>query len=40
VYRLEKIKRQTGLDLRRFDHAIVFQVALMVRKYLASREVR
>jgi len=40
VYRLEKIKRQTGLDLRRFDHAIVFQVALMVRKYLASREIR
>ena len=40
VYRLEKIKRQTGLDLRRFDHAIVFQVALMVRKYLASRETR
>jgi len=40
VYRLEKIKRQTGLDLRRFDHAIVFQVALMVRKYLASREAR
>ena len=40
VYRLEKIKRQTGLDLRRFDHAIVFQVALMVRKYLASREMR
>ena len=40
VYRLEKIKKQTGLDLRRFDHAIVFQVALMVRKYLSSRESR
>ena len=40
VYRLEKIKRQTGLDLRCFDHAIVFKVALMVRKYLASREAR
>ena len=40
VYRLEKIKKLTGLDLRQFDHAIVFKVALMVRKYLASREMR
>ena len=40
VYRLEKIKKLTGLDLRLFDHAIVFKVALMVRKYLASRESR
>ena len=40
VYRLEKIKKLTGLDLRQFDHAIVFKVALMVRKYLASRESR
>ena len=40
VYRLEKIKKLTGLDLRQFDHAIVFQVALMVRKYLSSREIR
>ena len=40
VYRLEKIKKLTGLDLRLFDHAIVFKVALMVRKYLSSREMR
>ena len=40
VYRLEKIKKLTGLDLRQFDHAIVFKVALMVRKYLGSRENR
>ena len=40
VYRLEKIKKLTGLDLRQFDHAIVFKVALMVRKYLTSREIR
>ena len=40
VYRLEKIKKLTGLDLRQFDHAIVFKVALMVRKYLSSRESR
>ena len=40
VYRLEKIKKLTGLDLRQFDHAIVFKVALMVRKYLGIREPR
>ncbi|NMA37634.1 MAG: PucR family transcriptional regulator [Papillibacter sp.] len=38
VYRLEKIKKLTGLDLREFDHAIVFKVALMVKKYLASQK--
>ena len=36
VYRLEKIKKLTGLDLREFDHAIVFKVALMVKMYLDS----
>lgn len=35
VYRLEKIKKITGLDLREFDHAIIFKVALMVKKYLS-----
>ncbi len=40
VYRLEKINKQIGLDLRKFDHAIVFKVAMMVRKYLASQDVR
>ena len=34
VYRLEKIKKLTGLDLREFEDAIVFKVALMVKKYL------
>ena len=36
VYRLEKIKKLTGLDLREFDHAIIFKIALMVKKYLNS----
>lgn len=36
VYRLEKIKKLTGLDLREFEDAIVFKVALMVNKYLSS----
>ena len=40
VYRLEKIKKLTGLDLREFDHAIIFKVALMVKKYLSSRDNR
>ena len=40
VYRLEKIKRLTGLDLREFDDAIVFKVALMVKKYLIANPVK
>lgn len=36
VYRLEKIRKLTGLDLREFEHAITFKVALMVQKYLDS----
>jgi carbohydrate diacid regulator len=37
VYRLEKIRKLTGLDLRVFEHAITFKVALMVKKYLNSK---
>ena len=37
VYRLEKIRKYTGLDLREFEHAITFKVALMVKKYLNSK---
>lgn len=40
VYRLEKIKKITGLDLREFDHAIVFKIALMVKKYLNANPVK
>lgn len=40
VYRLEKIKKLTGLDLREFDHAIVFKIALMVNKYLNANPVK
>ena len=39
VYRLEKIKKLTGLDLREFDHAIIFKVALMVKKYLDTQSI-
>ena len=40
VYRLEKVRKLTGLDLREFEHAITFKVALMVRKYLTSKPVK
>lgn len=40
VYRLEKIRKLTGLDLRVFDDAIVFKVALMVKKYLDSSPIK
>ncbi|MCL2857479.1 MAG: helix-turn-helix domain-containing protein [Oscillospiraceae bacterium] len=40
VYRLEKIRKLTGLDLREFDHAIVFKVALMVKKYMVTNPVK
>lgn len=40
VYRLEKIKKLTGLDLREFEDAIVFKVALMVKKYLTANPIK
>lgn len=40
VYRLEKIYKLTGLDLRKFDQAIVFKVAMMVHKYLNSNPMK
>lgn len=40
VYRLDKIKKLTGLDLREFDDAIIFKVAMMVNKYLSAQPTR
>ena len=37
VYRLEKIRKMTGLDLREFENAITFKVALMVKRYLLAK---
>lgn len=34
VYRLDKVEKITGLDLRTFDDAVLFKLASMVRKYL------
>ncbi len=38
VYRLDKLMKSTGLDLRVFDDAITFKIALMVVKYMAYME--
>lgn len=40
VYRLDKIEKITGLDLREFDQAVVFKVAMMVKKYLTSSTIK
>ena len=40
VYRLEKIRKMTGLDLREFEDAITFKVALMVKRYLTSKPIK
>jgi carbohydrate diacid regulator len=34
VYRLDKLLKLTGLDLRNFDDAITFRITLMVSKYM------
>ena len=38
VYRLDKLQKQTGLDLRIFDDAITLKIALMVVKYMKHME--
>ena len=38
VYRLDKLLKSTGLDLRIFDDAITFYIALMVTKYMKYME--
>ncbi len=37
VYRLDKVQKITGLDLRNFDDAVLFKLASMVRKYLEKQ---
>ncbi|MEA4816534.1 MAG: helix-turn-helix domain-containing protein [Lachnospiraceae bacterium] len=34
VYRLDKLQKMTGLDLRNFDDAIIFKITLMVSRYM------
>lgn len=38
VYRLDKVQKITGLDLRSFDDAVLFKLASMVRRYLEKQE--
>lgn len=41
VYRIEKLEKSSGLDVRKFDDALTFKIALMVlsyMKYLESRK--
>ncbi|GFI45448.1 carbohydrate diacid regulator [Lachnospiraceae bacterium] len=38
VYRLDKLQKSTGLDLRVFEDAITFRIALMVVKYMNYME--
>ena len=38
VYRLDKIQKVTGLDLRKFEDAIIFKVSMLVKRYLDKTE--
>jgi len=38
VYRLDKLLKTTGLDLRQFDDAIVFKITIMVSQYMDYME--
>ncbi len=38
VYRLDKVNKATGLDLRVFEDAITFQIAMMVVRYMQYME--
>ena len=36
VYRLEKIQKKTGLDVRVFDEAMTFKIAMMVAEHMKN----
>lgn len=38
MYRLEKIKRLTGLDIRIFDQAIIFKLAMVIYRHVKYKE--
>ncbi|OON97359.1 MAG: CdaR family transcriptional regulator [Epulopiscium sp. Nele67-Bin005] len=38
VYRLDKLLKMTGLDLRKFDDAIIFKITIMVSQYMEHME--
>ena len=39
VYRLDKINKLTGLDLRKFDDAILFKVSMLVKRHLDKNDI-
>lgn len=38
IYRLDKIQKQIGLDLKNFDNAVIFKIAILVNKYIKYKE--
>ncbi len=40
VYRIEKLEKSTGLDIRTFDDAMTLKIALMVRAYMKEQKRR
>jgi len=36
VYRLDRLQKQTGLDVRRFEDAMLFKMAMLIHKYLRA----
>ena len=38
VYRIEKLEKSTGLDVRTFDDALTFKIAMMVYNYMKYLE--
>jgi carbohydrate diacid regulator len=40
VYRLEKLQKTTGLDIRKFDEAMTFKIAMMVYDYVNHMRTR
>ena len=38
IYRLDKIQKLTGLDIRKFDDAMTCKVAMMMSNYLLQND--
>lgn len=36
VYRLDRLQKQTGLDVRKFEDAMLFKMAMLIHKYLRA----
>ena len=36
VYRLDRLQKQTGLDVRKFEDAMLFKIAILIHKYLSA----